>query len=807
MLYFDRTERQMGNFSLDGENHFPRVERLLERYWKCEPEVDVERAQIYTKSYKETEGEDVLMRRAKAFKAYCETRKIQIPEDQLIVGDTARKPRSGAVDPVFHCGWLKEEVDTIAVRKQDPYQISEADKNILKEEIFPYWEGKTVSEHWIKQIPSYVRELAVKTGIIDVEIKTQSAAGETAPYWEMVMEKGFGQIKREAQEAIASLDETDPEDYAKLNFFRASLLTLEGMGIYMRRFGDLATEMAEAATGPRKAELNEIAKNCYYLIDNKPSTFWQGLQFVYFILVGCLMEGNGPSYSPGRVDQYFFSLYNRDVKEERITVEQALELIETFYIKMAETTWFLSENAVMYFAGYQPFHSLIAGGVDKRGRDATNELSYLFLTAKMDVRLHGPSVCVRVHQQSPEDFLLHVAKLARLGTGFPAIYNDESAVKMMLLSGGTMEEARNYQMVGCVEPFIGGKMAKWSDGGHYNFAAAMEFVLTNGRSMMNGNKVLGLQTGAPEHMSFEDLKQAVKAQLEYMIKAISICANVNEKVCAELTPYPFVSTLLDGTYKSGKDLTAGGVTYTIGPALIGTGIADLVNSLSAIKKHVYDDKTITMHGLIEALENDFQGCEDLRLMLQNTTPMYGNDIEDVDRIAGEMTDFAYDVITGCKSWRGPHFISGLYPVSSHVPHGLVVGALPYGRRAGKALADGCSPNGGTDQEGPTSVLKSVSKINHEVHTSGTLLNMRLDPASVEGDIGLKRISQIIRTFVDLNIYHIQFNVVNSEVLRNAQQAPDEYKSLIVRVAGYSAYFTELCREMQDDIINRTIHTV
>ena len=807
MLYFDRTERQMGNFSLDGENHFPRVERLLERYWKCEPEVDVERAQIYTKSYKETEGEDVLMRRAKAFKAYCETRKIQIPEDQLIVGDTARKPRSGAVDPVFHCGWLKEEVDTIAVRKQDPYQISEADKNILKEEIFPYWEGKTVSEHWIKQIPSYVRELAVKTGIIDVEIKTQSAAGETAPYWEMVMEKGFGQIKREAQEAIASLDETDPEDYAKLNFFRASLLTLEGMGIYMRRFGDLATEMAEAATGPRKAELNEIAKNCYYLIDNKPSTFWQGLQFVYFILVGCLMEGNGPSYSPGRVDQYFFSLYNRDVKEERITVEQALELIETFYIKMAETTWFLSENAVMYFAGYQPFHSLIAGGVDKRGRDATNELSYLFLTAKMDVRLHGPSVCVRVHQQSPEDFLLHVAKLARLGTGFPAIYNDESAVKMMLLSGGTMEEARNYQMVGCVEPFIGGKMAKWSDGGHYNFAAAMEFVLTNGRSMMNGNKVLGLQTGAPEHMSFEDLKQAVKAQLEYMIKAISICANVNEKVCAELTPYPFVSTLLDGTYKSGKDLTAGGVTYTIGPALIGTGIADLVNSLSAIKKHVYDDKTITMHELIEALENDFQGCEDLRLMLQNTTPMYGNDIEDVDRIAGEMTDFAYDVITGCKSWRGPHFISGLYPVSSHVPHGLVVGALPYGRRAGKALADGCSPNGGTDQEGPTSVLKSVSKINHEVHTSGTLLNMRLDPASVEGDIGLKRISQIIRTFVDLNIYHIQFNVVNSEVLRNAQQAPDEYKSLIVRVAGYSAYFTELCREMQDDIINRTIHTV
>lgn len=805
MLQFDRTKEQMGTYSLDGENQFPRIERLLARYWECTPEVDVERAKIYTESYKKTEGEDVLLRRAKAFKEYCEQREIHIPEDQLIVGDTARHPRGGVVDPIFHCGWLSEEVDTISTRKQDPYQISEEDKRILKEEIFPYWKGKSVSEHWIRQIPPYVRELAVKTGIIDVEIKTQSAAGETAPYWEMLFEKGLGQIKQEAREAMENLDESDPEDFAKMTFFQASLLTLEGMSAYMKRLGDLASEMAVSADGERKKELVEIADNCYALMEKKPENFWQGLQFIYFILVGCLMEGNDPSYSPGRVDQYLYELYDQDIASGRLTVQKALELIEAFYIKTAETTWFLSENAVMYFAGYQPFHSLIVGGVSKHGKDVTNELSYLFLTAKMDVKLHGPSVCARVHQQSPEDFILHVAKLARLGTGFPAIYNDEVVVKMMLLSGGTMEEARNYQMVGCVEPFIGGKMAKWSDGGHYNFASAMEFVLTNGRSMMNDNRLLGLQTGNPEEMSFEEIKQAVKDQLEYMIKAISICANVNEKVCAELTPYPFVSTLLDGTYRTGKDLTAGGVKYTIGPALIGTGIADLVNSLSAIRKHVFEDETITMHELIKALESNFEGYEDMRLMLQNTTPMYGNDIEEVDELAGEMTDFAYDVISGCKSWRGPHFISGLYPVSSHVPHGLVVGALPYGRLAGKALADGCSPNGGTDHDGPTAVLKSVSKVNHEVHTSGTLLNMRLDPASVEGDVGLKRISQIIRTFVDLNIYHIQFNVVSSEVLRCAQEKPEDYKSLIVRVAGYSAYFTELCREMQDDIIHRTIH--
>lgn len=805
MLQFDRSREQMGTYSLDGENKFPRIERLLERYWECTPEVDIERAKIYTESYKKTEGEHVLLRRAKAFKEYCEQREIHIPKDQMIVGSAAKHPRGGVVDPIFHCGWLNTELDTISTRKQDPYKISEEDKKVLREEIFPYWKGKSVSEHWIRQIPPYVRELAVKTGIIDVEIKTQSAAGETAPYWEMLLEKGLGQIKSEAREAIAALDESDPEDFAKITFFQASLLTLEGMSSYMKRLGNLALEMTEEAKGKRKKELEEIAQNCYNLAENKPAGFWQGLQFVYFILLGCLMEGNGPSYSPGRVDQYLYELYDRDITSGVLTVEKALELIETFYIKAAETTWFLSENAAMYFAGYQPFHSLITGGIDKRGKDATNELSYLFLTAKMDIRLHGPSVCARVHQQSPEDFILHVAKLARLGTGFPAIYNDEAAIKMMLLSGGTMEEARNYQLVGCVEPFITGKMAKWSDGGHYNFASAMEFVLTNGRSMLNDNRLLGLQTGNPEEMTFEEVKQAVKEQLKYMIRAISICANVNEKVCAELTPYPFVSTLLDGTYRTGKDLTAGGVKYTIGPALIGTGIADLVNSLSAIKKHVYDDKSVTMHELIEAIEHNFEGYEDLRLMLQNTTPMYGNDIEEVDQMAGEMTDFAYDVISKCKSWRGPHFISGLYPVSSHVPHGLVVGALPYGRLAGKALADGCSPDGGTDHDGPTAVLKSVSKINHEVHTSGTLLNMRLDPASVEGDLGLRRISQIIHTFVDLNIYHIQFNVVNSEVLRCAQKNPEEYKSLIVRVAGYSAYFTELCKEMQDDIIHRTIH--
>lgn len=805
MINKNRTKEQIGDFSFDGNNAFPRIEKLIAEYREVKPSLDIERARIYTKPFKESEGEFIIIRRAKAYKEYCETRKIRVPEGQLILGDPGIMPRAGTMAPEFHSDWLKKEIDTLSTRKQDPYVTTPEAIKELKEEIFPYWEDKTVSAHWMKQVPPYVKELAVKTGIIDTEIKTQSAPGETAPDWERLFEKGIDTLIGEAKAHMEKLDDSEPEDFEKIQFYQASIMTLEGLSTYMKRLAQLAAEKAKEAPSPRKEELETIAENCNWLSKNAPKTFWQGVQYIWFIIVGCLMEGNAASLSPGRSDQYLYKLYEQDIANGTLTMKDALELIEAFYIKCSETSWFLSENSAMYFAGYQAYHSLILGGVDKSGVDATNELSYLFLTAKMDVQLQSPSLCVRLHKQSPEEFLQQAAKLVRLGTGFPAFYNDDPAIRMMLTSGGTLEEARNYQMVGCVEPFIPGKMSRWSDGGHYNFAMAIEFVLTDGKSLMNNNKQLGLKTGDPTKMDFEEIKEAVKKQLAYMIKCIAICAQVSERLYYELAPFPFVSTLLDGTYESGKDMTAGGVKYTIGPALIGTGIADLVNSLSAIKKHVFEDKTITMDQLIEAIEHNFEGYEDMRQMLENTTPMYGNDIEEIDLLAGEMTDFIAAEVSSHHSWRGPKYVSGLYPVSANVPHGFVVGALPYGRKAGLPLADGCSPNVGTDHSGPTAVLKSVSRINHDAHKAGTLLNMRLDPASVKGDEGIKRIVSILRALVDLDVYHIQFNVISNETLLNAQKEPEKYKSLIVRVAGYSAFFTELCKDVQDDIIGRTQH--
>jgi choline trimethylamine-lyase len=786
-----------------------RIQRLREQYFRHRPAVCIEKALALTEVFKETEGEPTIIRRGKAFKKTCETKTVVIQPGELIVGMPAHKPRAGIFCPEVAWQWLNEELDTISTRSQDPYEITDEDKETLREVIFPYWKGKSVYEHWMSQVPAETKEISVKTGIIDVEIKTQSGPGEIAPGYEDVLKRGFNGIKRDAEGELRRLDYTSPEHIDRINFLKAVILCCDGISALAARYASQARELAsKEGDTKRRTELETIAEICDWVPANPPRSFWEALQSLWFAQIGCHIEANGPSYSPGRFDQYMFSFYERDVSEGRLTKQRALELIECLWIKFAESTWFLSKNAAMYFAGYQPYQNICVGGLTRDGRDATNELSYLCVQATMDVKLHSPSLSVRLHKKTPEDLLVKVCELVKLGTGFPAIHCDETTIKMMLLKGAIIEDARNYCEVGCVEPNVPGKMSQWSDGGHYNYGAAMEFALTNGISLMNNKRRLGLETGDPRTFeTFDQLKQAVKDQLAYFIKHIAIACHITERSHAELCPYPYMSSMVEDCVKRGKDITVGGARYSIGPAFIGTGIADLANSLAAIKRLVYEDKMATMDELCNAIMTNFEGREDLRLMLWNKGPKWGNDDDYVDTFAREMTDYAYGQISTYRSYRGAPFISGLYPVASHVPHGLVVAALPYGRRAGLPLADGCSPKGGTDRKGPTAVLKSVSKINHEVHVAGTLLNMKLDPQSFKEEEGLRRLAALLRTFVDLGIYHIQFNVVTAETLKAAQQNPDEYRSLIVRVAGYSAYFVELCPEIQNDIIERTLHTI
>jgi len=393
----ERDKAVLGEFSYDGGNHFPRIDKLLEEYWTHKPMLDIERAKIYTRVYRETEGERINIRRAKAFKAYLEEREIRDPGLQLIIGDTAQQPRAGTVCPEFHSGWLADEIDTIATRKQDPYGTTPEMVKELKEEIFPYWEGKTVVDHWRKQLPEWVAQLALKTGIVDADIKTQSPPGEVAPYWAMILKKGWGGFIKEAEMHIANLSDIDPEEAEKIDFYRGSIITMEAMGIYSRRVAEVAKKAARTEKDPkRKTELLRMAENCEWLATEPPRDFWEAIQFIWLILVGCMAEGNAPSYSPGRVDQLLWPYFEKDINEGKMTVAFALELIEAFCIKTAESTWLLSENAAMYFAGYQPFHTLNTGGIDTRGLDATNDLSYLWITAKMDVPSNAATAIKRI---------------------------------------------------------------------------------------------------------------------------------------------------------------------------------------------------------------------------------------------------------------------------------------------------------------------------------------------------------------------------------------------------------------------------
>ncbi|HML36498.1 MAG TPA: formate C-acetyltransferase/glycerol dehydratase family glycyl radical enzyme [Bacillota bacterium] len=796
-----------GEITQDSKSRYPRINHLLDRFFDIRPQLCIERAEIYTKSFKETEGEHEIIRRAKAFKKTCEEKSIVIYDEELIVGGAATVPRAAVFCPEHSASWLKDELDELPTRKQDPYDVSEEQKETLRAEIFPYWLDKDISNRWLHQIPEEVREIAVKTGIIDIEIKTQSGPGEISPGVKKVLTKGFKGIKQDAAAELSKLDPVDPESYAKINFYKAVILCMDGIMALAGRYSALAKEMAAMEeNAQRKDELTTISENLSWAPANPARNFWEALQAMYILQIGCYLEANGPSYSPGRVDQLFFPYYRKDVQDGRLTEDQALELIECLYLKFAENTWFLSTNASMYFAGYQPYENVCVGGVTRDGKDATNELSYLFLTAKMEVRLHAPSLSVRVHNQSPERFLSAVAELAQVGTGFPALHNDEVTIKMMLINGASIEDARDYCLVGCVEPYIPGKMSKWTDGGHYNYGSAVEMVLTNGHSIMNGNRLLGVQAGDPSEMDFNEFKEAVKKQLAFFIKNIATACHICEGLHEQFTQYPFMSATIDGCIESGRDITSGGAELTIGPAFIGTGIADLANSLSVIKEFVYDKKAIKMEELVEAIRNNFSGFENMKSMIESNGRFYGNDDDFVDDFVREMTDYAYRQIIQYKSFRGPNYISGLYPVASHVPHGLVVSALPYGRLEGTPLADGCSPKSGTDVNGPTAVLKSVSKINHESHVAGTLLNVRLDPVTSKGSEGNARIVSLIKSFIDLDIYHIQFNIISSDTLKRAQKNPKQYKSLIVRVAGYSAFFVELCEEMQNDIIQRTVHT-
>lgn len=783
-----------------------RVQGLRKMYFSQPmPYLCHEKALATTNVYRETEGEPTVLRRAKSFKRTCETKTILIQDDELIVGTAGYRPRSALVSPEVSWDWLKDELDRVSERKQDPYMATDETKRILKEEVFPYWQGKSVYEYFLEHVPEATKRVVVNTGITDVLIKSQSGSGEFAPGHEnIILPKGYRGIMKEAEDHIRRLDPSKESDRRKIDFLKGVCICCESIILLGQRYADEARRMAKIEKSPqRRDELLKIAEICEWVPGNPPRTFHEALQMILFTQIGIYIENNTNGVSPGPFDQYMYPYYKRDIDEGRMTKAEALELIECLWIKLSEITWLHSEQDAKFYAGYLPYQNICVGGMTIDGKDRTNEVSYLCLQATKNIRMIQPSLSVRIHKNTPDEFLDSVCELIKVGTGFPAVFNEHILVKMLLNKGVGPEDAHNGMIVGCVEPNVGGKMSQWSDGGHYNFGSGVEFALSNGYHHVT-KQYLGLRTGDPlKFDTFDKLVDAVKKQIADSIKHIAIANSIMEDAHRKLLPYPFVSGLIEGCVANGIDREWGGAKYDAGPALIGTGVADVANSLAAVKKLVHEDKAISMKELIEAIDANFEGYEPLRLMLINRVPKYGNDDDYVDNFARDLADFVFEEVTKYKSRKGCNLISGLYPLTSNVPHGMAVWALPSGRKAGLPLADGISPNPGTDLKGPTAAVKSVAKLDHSKHTVGILYNMKFTPSALKGEKGTKNLGTLIRAYFDLGGFHVQFNVIDTKTLRAAQANPSEYRHLLIRVAGYSAYFVELSHEVQEDIISRT----
>lgn len=779
-----------------------RVQKAKERVLATKPSIDLENAGILTESFMKTEGEPMVVRKAKGFRERCQRKTVFIWDDELIVGCAGSKIRAGILCPDVCWPVLDNELDTISTRPQDPFLITEEDKKVFKDFIKPYWKGRSFQEAWQARMSEDVRQL-MDAAVINADLRAIRGPGELTAGYQWLITNGISGIRKRIEEKLASLDATTPEGYDKAIYLNALLIVCDGIVTLAKRYAQLAERMAGEEKDPRrKAELEKIAKICQWVPDNPPRTFEEALQAFYLYHICILMEQNAPSYNPGRMDQYLYPYYQKDIEEGILTREEAQELLECLWVKLSESCLFQDERTAKYAAGYMMFQNTCCGGITESGQDAVNELSYIMLQATMDVKLYQPSLSARYNKEkNPDSFLRKVADLVALGTGFPSIFNDEVGIKIMMNKGVPLEEAYNWNPCGCVETNLSGKLRNWTDFAHLNLGSAVEFALTNGVQRLTKSN-LAPETGDPRKFeTFEEFKAAVKTQLAYLVRKAVEANHVLEAIAGELRPVPVVSLSFEECIENAKDYEWGGAKYNMGNAISWVGVADIVNSLGTVKKLIYEDRALSWDELLEALDNNFEGYEKIRQMCLSA-PKYGNDIPEVDEIATEIIRFAAEEI---GRYRGKHgrMISGILPVTAHIPGGLVIGALPSGRKACMPLTDGVSPMQGTDVNGPTAILKSVSKINHALFGSGTLLNMKLDPSLLGNERGKRTLMNLLKGMCDLGVYHIQLNVVSPETLREAQKYPERHRNLLVRVAGYTAYFVELEKTVQDEIISRT----
>ncbi|MHA2037465.1 MAG: glycyl radical protein [Promethearchaeota archaeon] len=794
-----------------------RVERQRQRYLDRKLVYSIERDRIEVRVMKETEGEPMVTRKAKLFATIVRELPINIYPDELLVGWYDPIPNNCPL-PVKCDPGLEPNLDIISSRDRNPVLITEEQKRELREEIIPYWRGQGNWEktrrdpaHYDPVPVGFPPELwySIQAGMGSFHV------GHFIPNHEKVLKKGFLGIKKEAEERLGRIDRTNLEEVKKIPFLEGVIMAMEVAAEIGKRFAARARELAEEeVNGTRKAELLKIAEVCNWVPANPARTFYEAIQSVWFTHILHWWETRETaSVSPGRMDQYLYPYFEADIREERITKEKVQELIDCFLLR---PSWFLySQNSrngqlLVDIAGIA--QHVDVGGFRANGTDATNDLSYMILEGMMHTRLVEPDIGVLLHSKTPEDLIIKACQLCALGTGHPEFLNNDNIVVNLLgrgnLGGGppiTLEIARKASAMGCTEPSLVGMDSGYTTSVHFQtLPGTLEAVLTNGRKGFPGG-LLGLQTGDPRKFkSFEELQEAYRKQLAWAFEKETIGSNIGERLMAEFEPTVFQSALIEDCIEKGICREAGGARYNFGPFVGGNGAPDTGDSLTAIKKLVFEEKKITMDQLCDALEKNFEGYDDLRQMLLNV-PKFGNNDDYADeQTVWVMHTFCQEAIK-LKNTRGGHKIPVHIPLSNFVKGGWAVGALPSGRLAGEPLSDSIAPTQGSDVNGLTSVLKSVGKVDHAEVFAGISYNARLDPLIFKDEYGFKLMADLIRTFVDQKILHVQFNIVSSDTLKAAQKEPDKYKDLMVRVAGYVARFAELPKTVQDTIIARTVH--
>lgn len=783
-----------------------RIEKIRQNYVNSKPEISYERAWLWTESYKKTEGLPVCIRSARAFYDCCDQLGVHIFEGELVVGATGEFRKCGILTPEFSWMWVDREMDTFAQRPQDPYLITDQQRAFVREHIFPYWKGKSLEEAFLARLPEDTRRIGVDTGIIDNDSKWRQAVGEVTPdYQDVLFRKGFGGLIKEAQEHIAKLDLCSPEDEEKKDFYESVIWTSKGIIRYANRYGDEAERLAAQEKDPQRAkELRVIAQNCRRVPEHPPESFYEAIQFLWFTQIGGILSENPLSLNPGRFDQYMDPYYEKDLAAGAITEDAALELIEALWLKYSEWVWTISANTADYFAGYNQFQNLTVGGKTRDGHDGTNPITYLALKATEEVRTHQPGLSVRVQADCPKEFLDAITHLVSKGTGFPAIHSDSVGYQMLLNAGYEPEDARDWNNCGCVVPH-NRKTGEWTAAVNMNFGSALEYALNQGKSLMTG-QLMGLEEKpAGEFSSYEEVKAAFFKQFDNLCRHSVILTVEAQRLHRDMVPRPFLSSCIEHCMACGKDLSRGGAKYNIGPVITGIGLAVTANSLAAVKKLVFEDQVCDMAALVQALQANWEGYEDLRQKAQDC-PKYGNDDDYADDIAIEIANHFYDTIHPYKDIFGSHFLTAFMGISNYIPMGRVLGATPDGRKNGEPSSEGVSPYVGTDHSTPLAAMRSTAKVNQEIHSGGTLLNLRLDHNLVATKRGQANLGAMIQTLFSLGGFHVQFNCISSETLRAAQAHPEDYKDLLVRVAGYSTQFVNLSRSMQDAIIARTEHS-